>query len=644
LKGKVARKAAGIANSPMVEDIVLPGCIARTSSHKDVIAAKEHSAAAARGGVRRVASDGTGLLPQQQQLPSSTSASNGLSLPDVSGGRRSNNMAAGSSGSGSSKMVGLSNLGNTCFMNSSLQCLLYTTPLIQYFQQGRHKQDLNPSAPCKGLVASAYAKFVGDVAASSGTLSPKEFKRVLTKHAPHLLDYQQQDCQEFLRFLLDNMSEDLCRKSSLADGGANAVTASCPTSVSPDKKMAALGAEMGALGIGTSGEQQEPTSTSPNSSGSGEKNKFSQRLRNQVSASALLSEEDDGGCDRGGAPAGDEGELLASGGADAAAATANSRVVYDGGGGIPGALAAPPATKRPTNNSFRARAASSAASLLGMSSTAPEPPAMSPSEEASKAWANYLRHNDSIVTDIFAGQMQSTVECMTCGHKSKSYDPFLDLSVPVPRPASEGAGDGGDVGGGAEGGGKPKMGGTLPARRRGNATRHKTELSKCKLSDCLDKFSATEMLDDDNLPTCDRCKKKRRCTKTLSVYRHPQVLVIHIKRFSYTTVSRDKMETDVSFPSEGLDMSGYLSGDVKDAGVGGGRPAHVHGTAPLYDLVGVCHHMGGLTGGHYTSFVDTSFGSGERKWTHFNDARVSRADVGQVGGPSAYVLFYRIRT
>jgi ubiquitin C-terminal hydrolase len=271
---------------------------------------------------------------------------------------------------------------------------------------------------------------------------------------------------------------------------------------------------------------------------------------------------------------------------------------------------------------------------------------MSSSEEASKAWANYLRHNDSVVTDIFAGQMQSTVECLTCGHKSKSYDPFLDLSVPVPRPASEGAGGdgGGGDGGGAEGGGKPKMGGTLPARRRGNAARHKMELSKCKLSDCLDKFSATEMLDDDNLPTCDRCKKKRRCTKTLSVYRHPQVLVIHIKRFSYTTVSRDKMETDVSFPSEGLDMSGYLSWDVKDAGVGGGRPAHVHGTAPVYDLVGVCHHMGGLTGGHYTSFVDTSFGSGERKWTHFNDARVSPADVGQVGGPSAYVLFYRIRT
>ena len=31
-------------------------------------------------------------------------------------------------------------------------------------------------------------------------------------HAPHLLDNQQQDCQEFLRFLLDGMSEDLCRR------------------------------------------------------------------------------------------------------------------------------------------------------------------------------------------------------------------------------------------------------------------------------------------------------------------------------------------------------------------------------------------------------------------------------------------------
>lgn len=30
-------------------------------------------------------------------------------------------------------LVGLSNLGNTCFMSSCLQCLSHTIPLTQYF-------------------------------------------------------------------------------------------------------------------------------------------------------------------------------------------------------------------------------------------------------------------------------------------------------------------------------------------------------------------------------------------------------------------------------------------------------------------------------------------------------------------------------
>jgi hypothetical protein len=37
--------------------------------------------------------------------------------------------------------------------------------------------------------------------------------------------------------------------------------------------------------------------------------------------------------------------------------------------------------------------------------------------EARIAWDKYLKLNDSIVTDIFAGQLQSTIECLTCHHR-----------------------------------------------------------------------------------------------------------------------------------------------------------------------------------------------------------------------------------
>jgi ubiquitin C-terminal hydrolase len=40
-------------------------------------------------------------------------------------------------------LVGLENIGNTCYLNSSLQCLSHTIPLTQYFYEKHYKKEIN---------------------------------------------------------------------------------------------------------------------------------------------------------------------------------------------------------------------------------------------------------------------------------------------------------------------------------------------------------------------------------------------------------------------------------------------------------------------------------------------------------------------
>ena len=54
--------------------------------------------------------------------------------------------------------VGLYNQGNTCFMNSALQCLSHTASLTDYFLENHHLAEINETNPLgtKGELATAF--------------------------------------------------------------------------------------------------------------------------------------------------------------------------------------------------------------------------------------------------------------------------------------------------------------------------------------------------------------------------------------------------------------------------------------------------------------------------------------------------------
>ncbi|CAI6337619.1 unnamed protein product [Periconia digitata] len=164
----------------------------------------------------------------------------------------------------------------------------------------------------------------------------------------------------------------------------------------------------------------------------------------------------------------------------------------------------------------------------------------------------------------------------------------------------------------------------LKAKKAKRIARRKNGIT---LDECFAETSKSEVLSEDNAWYCSRCKELRRATKTLEIWTAPDILVVHLKRFSSHRAFRDKVDALVDFPMEGLDLTGKV-GLPEDKEL-------------VYDLFAVDNHYGGLGGGHYTAFAKNFF---DQQWYEYNDSSVSKCGGRSVVTPAAYLLFYRRRS
>ncbi|CAF1420306.1 unnamed protein product [Rotaria sp. Silwood1] len=111
-------------------------------------------------------------------------------------------------------ICGLKNLGGTCYMNSVLQSLLFTSSLTNYFLLNENIQDstMKNISVSKEIVASEYLNLLYLLYCGKyNVVTPAPFKQVIGHINHNYLENQQQDAHEFLIFLLDYLHKDLNR-------------------------------------------------------------------------------------------------------------------------------------------------------------------------------------------------------------------------------------------------------------------------------------------------------------------------------------------------------------------------------------------------------------------------------------------------
>ncbi|RNA25626.1 ubiquitin carboxyl-terminal hydrolase 8 isoform X2 [Brachionus plicatilis] len=204
-------------------------------------------------------------------------------------------------------------------------------------------------------------------------------------------------------------------------------------------------------------------------------------------------------------------------------------------------------------------------------------------ESPDKAWKDHLSMNNSIIVDLFQGQFRSTVTCSTCGKKSVKFDAFMYLTLPI-------------------------------------------FTSKCNLHECLDLFLRSENMSGESKWKCPNCKQYRDATKKIDIWKLPPLLIIHLKRFKYEGVWRDKITSNVDYPIENLDLNRFLTGPT------------VSGVSNNYRLYGITNHIGTMDGGHYISMCRHLEMD---RWVKYDDSDVKElSSTSALKSPASYILFY----
>uniref|UniRef100_A0A667ZBS3 Ubiquitin carboxyl-terminal hydrolase n=1 Tax=Myripristis murdjan TaxID=586833 RepID=A0A667ZBS3_9TELE len=596
-----------------------------------------------------------------------------------------------------SGLCGLSNLGNTCFMNSAVQCLSNIPPLTEYFLKDKYTDELNEDNPLgmKGEIARAYAELIKQVwSGKYSYVTPRPFKTQVGRFAPQFSGYQQQDSHELLAFLLDGLHEDLNRirkkpyiQLKDADGRPDKVVAEeawenhikrndsiivdifhglfkstlvCPvcskvsvtfdpfcylTLPLPMKKERTLEVylvRLDPLAKPTQYKLTVPkvgyisdlcTALSSLSGVPAEKmivtdiynHRFHRIFATNENLSSIMERDDIYVF---------EVAVNRQEDTDHVVIPVHLREKYKQSGynhtstplfGQPFLITVPRTLSEDKLYNM----------LLLLCFENPYPESKSPlcpfpgemetdeqDDESSQDQELPSENDNSQSEDSVGGDNElenglvgpenSTKGQQTAGHNKKRLFTFqfnnmgkTDFSL-IKEDTRQIRFDEGHL----------RLSGMDQSQDfdKHESMEYKPQKKAFfKLKDCIELFTTKEKLGAEDPWYCPNCKQHQQATKKLDLWSLPPVLVVHLKRFSYSRYMRDKLDSLVDFPLRDLDMSEFLINP--NAG-----PCR-------YDLIAVSNHYGGMGGGHYTAYAKNK---DDDKWYNFDDSSVSPASEDQI--------------
>jgi len=197
---------------------------------------------------------------------------------------------------------------------------------------------------------------------------------------------------------------------------------------------------------------------------------------------------------------------------------------------------------------------------------------------ASMAWKDYTNSNSSILVKIFGGQQRSSLQCFSCGKESVTFEPFFNLSLPIPQ-----------------------------------------SNSNCNIMECFDLYTKPEKVSG---WSCPFCKRQQDAKKKIDIWSLPPVLIVHLQRFYNDGIWRKRL-TMVDFSVNDLDLSRVVKMN---------KPRYSR-----FKLYAVSNHYGTMDAGHYTAYCKNSQCN---RWFKFDDQDVMEINGNEVRSAAAYILFY----